>query len=61
MTSAVPVEVSSTMTTLAAALLSAAIGRAFAVFVPLVSDFLDAFAATTPGSRGGAMSARRAS
>jgi phenylacetic acid degradation operon negative regulatory protein len=30
--------------------LSGAIGRAFAVFVPLVSDYLDAFAATSPGS-----------
>jgi phenylacetic acid degradation operon negative regulatory protein len=41
--------------------LSAAIGRAFGVFVPLVSDYLDALAATSLGEPSAAGSVRRAS
>jgi phenylacetic acid degradation operon negative regulatory protein len=41
--------------------LSAAIGRAFGVFVPLVSDYLDAVAASAPVRSGAAISAQRAS
>lgn len=41
--------------------LSAAIGRAFAVFVPLVSDYLDAFAATSSPRTDSVVSSRRAS
>jgi phenylacetic acid degradation operon negative regulatory protein len=41
--------------------LSAAIGRAFEVFVPLVSDYLDGFAAASPARPAAEMSARRAS
>jgi phenylacetic acid degradation operon negative regulatory protein len=44
-----------------AANLSAAIGRAFAVFVPLVSDYLDACATESPPGLAAAMSERRAS
>ena len=41
--------------------LSFAIGRAFAVFVPLVSNYLDAFATTSRARAGAAISPRRAS